>query len=89
MSSQLSTQRAGAPTRPRYHPEERATGMQADAVHGWSVQGLGGATYRKVGSALHGFQSAIAAFLPCHTTLYGGVRNVSFFFYRKWPVGPY
>ena len=44
--------------------------MQADAVHGWTVQGLGGATYRKVGSALHGFQSAIAAFLPCHTTLY-------------------
>ena len=44
--------------------------MQADAVHGWSVQGLGGATYRKVGSALHGFQSAIAAFLPCHTTVY-------------------
>ena len=44
--------------------------MQADAVHGWGVQGLGGATYRKVGSALHGFQSAIAAFLPCHTTLY-------------------
>ena len=36
--------------------------MQADAVHGWSVHGLGGATYRKVGSALHGFQSAIAAF---------------------------
>ena len=44
--------------------------MQADAVHGWTVQGLGGATYRKVGSALHGFQSAIAAFLPCHTTVY-------------------
>ena len=44
--------------------------MQADAVHGWGVQGLGGATYRKVGSALHGFQSAIAAFLPCHTTVY-------------------
>ena len=43
--------------------------MQADAVHGWGVQGLGGATYRKVGNALHGFQSAIAAFLPCHTTL--------------------
>ena len=44
--------------------------MQADVVHGWSVQGLGGATYRKVGSALHGFQSAIAAFLPYHTTPY-------------------
>ena len=43
--------------------------MQADAVHGWGVQGLGGATYRKVGNALHGFQSAIAAFLPCHTTV--------------------
>ena len=67
--NQITSQRAGAPTRPRYHPEERATGMQADAVHGWSVQGLGGATYRKVGSALHGFQSAIAAFLPCHTTV--------------------
>ena len=59
--------------------------MQADAVHGWTVQGLGGATYRKVGSALHGFQSAIAAFLPCHTTVYYVGRNLQGYMYA-WHV---
>ena len=44
---QITSQRAGAPVRPRYHPEEGAARIQTGAVAGWGVRGLRRCVYRK------------------------------------------
>ena len=44
----ITSQRAGAPVRPRYHPKEGAARIQTGAVAGWGVHGLGSTVYRKI-----------------------------------------
>ena len=43
----ITSQHKGAPSRPKYHPEERETGIQAGAVGSHGVLALGSPVYRK------------------------------------------